>query len=400
MADFDFIRLTFDGVKTSDLNLYVVSNSGRYTAPLSPQFENRTTSVPGRPGLLYWGTDLGAQELTIQLATDGITGTQLNKLKKLFVPGKLGTLSFEESSYREYRVMLLAPSVMNFVPFIKTEASGYPTNLYKGEIELQLTTLEPYSYSITGLYTGSLDNPSRLESGLPRLADFPATTTIYHISHNIRVKNKATVTDKVQNVNSVYISHAGNAEGELDLIFTKTYTLNAESGSTGPRSNWVNITIDDAILVKPRFIVDIEFALQEVYSAWPAWSTKKASVLNTLREELNGSHRDALINLVNATGSGLTYTTFTGLRQKIQTDFFTNVKYRFRIQGTTNQCGLEITNTDGTNVLYTEDNAGSFNGKFIKLKAGGILPVASNQQILTSSVPISDVEVKFKDTYI
>lgn len=400
MADFDFIRLTFDGVKTSDLNLYVVSNSGRYTTSLSPQFENRTTSVPGRPGLLYWGTDLGAQELTIQLATDGITGTQLNKLKKLFVPGKLGTLSFEESSYREYKVMLLAPSSMNFVPFIKTEASGYPTSLYKGEIELQLTTLEPYGYSITGLYTGSLDNPSRLESGLPRLADFPATTTTYHISHNIRVQNRATTANKAQNVNSVYISHAGNAEGELDLIFTKTYTLSAESGSTGPRSSWVNITIDDAILVKPRFIVDIEFALQEVYSAWPAWSTKKASVLNTLREELNGSHRDTLINLVNATGSGLTYSTFPGLKQKIQTDFFTNVKYRFRIQGTTNQCGLEITNTAGTSVLYTEDNAGSFNGKFIKLKAGGILPVVSNQQILTSSVPISDVEVKFKDTYI
>ena len=149
MADFNFIRLTFDGVKTSDLNLYVVSSSGRYTAPLSPQFENRTTSVPGRPGLLYWGTDLGAQEFTISLATDGMTGTQLNLFKKTFYPGKMGELSFEESFYKYYDVILMAPPTLDFVPFESNNEL-----IYKGEIELQMISMVPFAYSKFNLLTG------------------------------------------------------------------------------------------------------------------------------------------------------------------------------------------------------------------------------------------------------
>ena len=149
MADFDFIKLTFDNKSTTDFNLYVVSNSGRYNALLSPQFENRTTSIPGRPGLVYWGTDFSAKEFTISLATDGMTGTQLNLFKKIFYPGKMGELSFEESFYKYYDVILMQPPTLSFVPFESNNGL-----IYKGEIELQMISMSPFASSKFNLLTG------------------------------------------------------------------------------------------------------------------------------------------------------------------------------------------------------------------------------------------------------
>ena len=393
MADYDFIRLTFDGKKTSDFNLYVVSNSGRYTAPLAPQFENRTTSVPGRPGLLYWGTDLGNQEFSISLATDSMTGTQLNEFRKAFAPGKLGNLTFEESFYKTYKVMLSAPPTLSFLPF---EKNG--ENIYKGEVELQMITLEPYGYSEVPLVpTIQLTSLARKESGLPVLTDFPSVDgVIYHIAHNTRILNRTSTANKLTG-QTINIYHAGNAHALVDLKFTQTLLLNASAGPIGPRSNWTHITIGTATLIKPRFLIEIEYTLQAVYDAFDDWVTQKEQTLNLLREELGGPHREALVALVNATGAGLAYPDFLNLVTKIRSDFFTEAVYTFAINGTNNQCELTVVSGADT---YVEDNAGSFNGKFITLAPSGILPVSVGKETITSTVALSNVEVNFRNTYI
>ena len=398
MADYDFIRLTFDGKKTSDFNLYVVSNSGRYSAPLTPLFENRTTSVPGRPGLLYWGTDLGHQEFIISLATNNMTGTLLNNFKKTFIPGKVGSLSFEEGFYKVYKVMLMSPPIFNFLPFDGVDSLSAPINIYKGEIELQLTTLEPYGYSeVAILPAGYLTSPSRAESGLPVLTDFPAADgVIYHIAHNTRILNRTSTANKLTG-QTINIYHAGNGPASVDLKFAKTYLLDNASGVVGPRSTWANIQIGNAILIKPRFLIEIEYMLQMVYNASTDWAAQKEQTLNLLREELGGPHREALIALVNAMGADLAYETFDNLVTKTRLDFFTDVVYTFAINGTNNQCELTVVSGADT---YIEDNAGSFNGKFVTLAPSGILPVSAGKEIITSTVALSNVEVDFRNTYI
>lgn len=394
MADYDFIRLTFDGKKTSDFNLYVVSNSGRYAAPLAPQFENRTTSVPGRPGLLYWGTDLGHQEFTISLATDSMTGTQLNDFRKAFAPGKLGNLTFEESFYKTYKVMLLSPPTFSFLPF---EESG--ENIYKGEIELQMTTLDPYGYSDEALVpTLQLTSLARKESGLPVLTDFPVSdNVIYHLAHNVRVRNRTVTTDKLMNQQTINLYHAGNSPASVNFKFTKSFLLGTTAGVVGPRSDWADIAIDTAVLIKPRFLVELEYALQVVYLASTNWATEKEQTLNLLREEIGGPHRERIMALVNAMGADLSYPTFDNLVTKVRLDFFTNAVYTFAVNGTNNQCELTVVSGAGT---YVEDNAGSFNGKFITLAPSGVLPISVGKETIISTVALSNIEVDFRNTYV
>ena len=393
MADFDFIKLTFDNKSTTDFNLYVVSNSGRYNALLSPQFENRTTSIPGRPGLVYWGTDFSAKEFTISLATDGMTGTQLNLFKKIFYPGKMGELSFEESFYKYYDVILMQPPTLSFVPFESNNEL-----IYKGEIELQMISMSPFAYSNFNLLTGEyITRVQAKESGLPQLSDFPASDGIvYHIANGEKIMNRAKTTARLD-ASSLVFYHAGNSMAKVDLSFTKQFTVAQASGTTGPRVNWANITIGSAKLIKPRFFIDIEIVLQSVYEAADDWSAKKPGVLAYLREELNGVHREELLNKVVGTGSGLIYAGYTNLRDHLISRFFTNATYSFRILQSSGQSELVATLGAET---YVEDNSGSFNGKFITLAPSGVLPVQSGKEVITSNTILNNIEVVYKNTYI
>ena len=137
--------------------------------------------------------------------------------------------------------------------------------------------------------------------------------------------------------------------------------------------------------------------LQVVFTASTDWVAQKAQIINLLREELGGPHKEELIALVNVMGSGLTYPVFNDLLSKVRADYFTNAVYTFSINGTNNQCELSVTSGATT---YVEDNAGSFNGQFIKLAPSGVLPVNTGKELITSTVALSNVEVNFRNTYI
>lgn len=397
MANFDFIRLSFDGVSTADLNLFVVSNSGRYTAPLSPLFENRTTSVPGRPGLLYWGTEIINQEFSVSLATDSMTGQQLNLFKKTFQPGKIGKLVFEETKHKYYYAMISSPPELSFVPF-----QDKNTRIYKGEVSLTFTSLSPHSYSDDALWDSQVHGAqsNQGESGLPTLEDFPATgDTIYFLSNGKRIRNRLDYSAPVNGASTFVAYNAGNAPANVDLSFTVNLTVTPHSEVSEPLVNWYNINIKDSLLIKPRFIRDIDFVFKNVFAQYStgAWETEKQQTLKVLREELNGTHRNKLIGLVDLMGSGLAYPNFDQLYYAIIQHFFTNVPYTFQINASTNQSILTV--TSGAEV-YIEDNTGAFNGKFIYLAPSGVLPVIEGSETFTSSVQLDDVELQFLYTYI
>lgn len=125
-----------------------------------------------------------------------------------------------------------------------------------------------------------------------------------------------------------------------------------------------------------------------------------------LREELDGPARDSIVYLVRATGAGLTHTTVEALQAKLLEIFFTGVVYRFSINTINNQCKLDIlgakqvsTSLQETPMDYTEDNSGSFNGRYVYFKPSGLLPVAGSE-IIVFNQPLNEVEVFFYNTYV
>ena len=114
----------------------------------------------------------------------------------------------------------------------------------------------------------------------------------------------------------------GNSPASVNFKFTKSFLLGTTAGVVGPRSNWADIAIDTAVLIKPRFLVELEYALQVVYLASTNWATEKEQTLNLLREEIGGPHRERIMALVNAMGADLSYPTFDNLVTKVRLDFF------------------------------------------------------------------------------
>lgn len=397
MADYNFIQLEFDGVKTSDLNLYVVSNSGRYIASLTPQFENRTTSVPGRPGLLYWGTEVANQTFNLSLATDGITGAQFSALKSLVAPGKIAKLRFQESLYKEYNVIVDAQPVFNFVPFVKSTPTGIVNN-YKGELELVLSTLSPYATSPLHLWDINYgNNTQKNESNLPALADFPSSTDIYSVALSKKIRNRVETTATLTNT-IFHIYHAGNAPAPITFSFSKQYALGAASGGNGPKSNWADIKIGESVITKPRYLLDIELALQETTVNFPQWGERKAQVVNMLRDTIDGPHKNTLIGWINATGSGGTYTNLNSLYDHVRAQCFTDRNFNYAIDGQNKQVSLSVSMG---NLHYMMDEAGGFNGKFLYAEPSKGLPITTtNRQTITSNAVLDYVIINFKNTYV
>lgn len=402
MADFDFIRLTFDGKTTTDFNLYVVSNSDRYNISLSPNFENRTTSIPGRPGLIYWGTDLKQQDFSLSLATNSMSSVQLSEFKKHFQPGKVGALSFEEEPYKYYNAMIMAPPELSFVPF-PSSTGGF---IYKGEMTLMLTTLDSYAHSDSFLADSAEKQLANPESGLPLFTDFPLNDhALYHIAKNKRIQDRVLTVEKLTNQYDMLIYHAGNVPSPITLSFDKTYLLQPETEDYAPYVEWQDIIVDKAVFMKPRFFTDIETMLELVYLHFDNWEDNKTNVLNILREELDGSARATLIFMAQAVGA--VYTTYPMLVAAVREAFFTDVVYRFTSNGENKQSLLEAKNATkyssnlvSSTTTYLEDNAGAFNGKYLFAEPSGVLPVIDGLQTLTSNQRLSGVEIDFLNMYL
>lgn len=406
MADYDFIRLTFDGKSSDTFGLYVVSGGDMYSESITPEFENRTTRVPGRPLSLYWGTDLLDKTFEIKLATDGMTDLQFNAFKKHFKPGKVGKLSFEETGFQYYYVILATPPVMNFVPFEQT-IDGYRQNIYKGDISLSFLTLRPYAQSDLYLGTDYTATSWYVRSGLPLLTDFPASDNVYYfLAENQVVKNRELQDPHpLPNGASFKVYHAGNNDADMNLQFT----LNSSIGES-PNHNisWLNLVIEDlGILTKPIALIDIERTIDLVGASFSNWEQEKATVLNLLREELSSELRDSLLAMVNATGAGLTFTTVAALITRLTDAFFTGVSHRFSINGFTKQCSLTFINalitpaTDNiTRGNIVCDATGSYNGNFIPIEANGLKTPSLTIQTINFSAIVDDISVYFKNTYV
>lgn len=113
----DFTGFSFNGVHSSRLGIIRVSEGDRYNEVLHPDFEDKTNSIPGNDGTLYFGSNYGSKSFSISIAYDSMTESQFRALRRLFSTKDVCDLIFDERPYKVYSAKIAQPIELNYVCF-------------------------------------------------------------------------------------------------------------------------------------------------------------------------------------------------------------------------------------------------------------------------------------------
>ena len=446
-----FLDLKFNNHWVSEYGLVVVSDGSRYSETLFPDFTNTTTTVPGKTGTIYWGTTLTGRTITRKLVTDGMTSRQYGTFKSHFRPGTYAELRFSESEYKYSYAYINESSTFTFVPFesqVSIDGITYTDVVFKGECDITFFLPDPYFYSdyymgksiVTPIYDYTTEDWF-IESGLPlttwlakkggniQLAlgnwygpsVYSAATTYY--ANDVTIYNGLLYTAKTTSINNLPTNtvfwnpystldikcyHAGNSIARANLNFKKTYGI--YNDATFLANLWTDYEIDDIVLTIPRAIRDIKYTYELVGTYSSTWTADNKSLVQlNLQENLDSTVAGPLRVMVNATGSGLYFTTITALKNAIRSVFISGKTYLFSINGIELQCRMqslsELTELVENQIFIVDDNiADSLNNKYITLPAS-YGPASDGQLTYTTitsesgSPALIQPEVYFKNTY-
>lgn len=140
----DYIGFTYNGVHSSELGIFRVSEGSRFSESLLPNSQDKTVQRVGGEGTYFFGSYFTNKTITIPFAFDGLTEAQLRKLREVFGDKKPHYLIFDEIPYKQYEAKVTGSSTIKFIPF-----SEGPTNrVYKGEGSVTFTCYQPYATSV------------------------------------------------------------------------------------------------------------------------------------------------------------------------------------------------------------------------------------------------------------
>lgn len=161
-----FISFSYGGKWIEDFSLISTIENNRLQRNASAQFEDFTSRYEVFDGQFYWGTHFLNNELSLILATDGITQNQLDDFKHWFHGGVTRELVLAEHPNRAIMARVAMTPVISVLPFeekTKVNIAGLEydtsTTLYKGQIQLKFIMDEPFWYSKVNLF-GNPDNES------------------------------------------------------------------------------------------------------------------------------------------------------------------------------------------------------------------------------------------------
>jgi len=115
--DRNFIGFSFDGIHSSELNIFHVSSSDRYEETLQPEINDNTIEIPGLDGEYYFGSTYGPKEIEVNIAFDSMTEVQFRKMRGLFGTKKICELIFDERPYKVYLAKIKSPISIEYICF-------------------------------------------------------------------------------------------------------------------------------------------------------------------------------------------------------------------------------------------------------------------------------------------
>ena len=126
----DFLGFTFDGVHSSELGIFRVSDGSRYSENLLPTIQDKTTQIPGNDGTYYQGSFYTQRQINFSIAFDSLTEKQLRQIKVLFGDKNIHSLIFDEVPYKIYKVKTNGTPNLKYVCF-----DGSNNDIYRGNEE-------------------------------------------------------------------------------------------------------------------------------------------------------------------------------------------------------------------------------------------------------------------------
>lgn len=141
--DDEFLDFIFAGHRASDLNIKRTSNGDRYNINLTPEMTDIATDVPNNDGQYYYGTNYQTRKIVIPFAFDGLTETNLRKIKQWLNNTKISKLVLSEAPYKFYHAKVTDTCQIKHLCF---DING--ERVYRGEGEITFTCFYPFCQSI------------------------------------------------------------------------------------------------------------------------------------------------------------------------------------------------------------------------------------------------------------
>ena len=215
-----YLGFTFAGHHSSEFGLLVVSDGSRYHQNLFSSFNDTVTSVPGKSGGYYFGTQLGMRDFDIECVFDNITTHTRNKIQEWLYPNRVSWLVFDEMPYKKYLVKVSQIPNFSYIPFDKYLQKGnynLRQDILKGELSISFFSFEEYGienekYEIPSVVENQLVGQEVIDSGL-------IPENYKNFKNELKIFFSQTKRTLNENEN-FYIYNAGNGIAKPDFYFS------------------------------------------------------------------------------------------------------------------------------------------------------------------------------------
>ena len=176
----DYTGFIFNGKTSEELGITRVSDGSRYNEQLLSQLKDTTVDPEGMDGVLFFNTFYKTRTITLNVAFDTLTETQLRQLRQTFNGRQPAELIFYERPYKVYNAKVTGTSEIKFIPFderLVSTGSSYtlpandpirkalgalegdngvraekvmaqnPVRIYKGEGTITLSAFTPFAHT-------------------------------------------------------------------------------------------------------------------------------------------------------------------------------------------------------------------------------------------------------------
>ena len=279
-----FVGLTYDGVHSSELGLYRVSDGSRYNEDLLPSFSDKTVERTGADGMYFFGSDYQQKNWTIEFAFDHVTKEQLRQIRQWLGKGSKKPLKLVFDEDRDYKTVTITeninlihnhdlnsevevtsedepePFIQKYymakvaqVPQIKTlcfdeeDESGNIIDIYKGELTVEFISYSPFGYGPTKIFKYANDTPKDiLVEG-----DIEVFPKVFFIFDNL-INTEQLLTcsfslDGTEVENSVYLSKAIDIQSLIVPKNTYGIVIDFEKGVINALTSQPKIDVIDLV---------------------------------------------------------------------------------------------------------------------------------------------------------
>ena len=138
-----YTGFSFNGVHSSTLGIYRVTESNRLNVPLTPSIKDISLDIPGADYEVFFGSNYKETKFGVQIAFADISEVQFRRLVEFYKTKKPYPLIFDENPYKIYMAKGDGAFDLKYVCFGEDSKDRY----YAGEAKLTFTCRTPYAFS-------------------------------------------------------------------------------------------------------------------------------------------------------------------------------------------------------------------------------------------------------------